>query len=118
MHLAPTVIAALFCGALLSMQLSGLHMHVNPQGDSGDLHVSHVHDAEPDGHSHNADVDVSVFELGTTWSKILTFLLPIVVMLFGIVWVLQTVWSPPRVQLSLQRRSRWRPPLRAPPLSP
>lgn len=119
MRLAPTFIAALFFVALLSMQLSGLHMHVNPQGDSGELHGSHTHGHDPDpiGHDHSLDIDVPVLELGATWAKILTFLIPIVALLLSVVWVLQSIWSPPRIPQFLQRRSHWRPPLRAPPPS-
>jgi hypothetical protein len=115
---ARTSVIALFCLALLGIQLSGSHLHVNLQGDSGGLHGSHVHDSHSDGHDHSADVDVSVLELGTIWSKVITFLVPIAMMLLGIVWVIQTIWPAPRPRLSLLRRTRWRPPLRAPPLSP
>jgi hypothetical protein len=119
MRLAPAFIIALFFITLLSMQLSGMHMHVNPQGDSGELHGSHTHDHDPgpSGHDHSSDIDVSVLELGATWAKLLTFLVPIATLLLSVVWVLQSNWPPSRILQSLQRRSRWRPPLRAPPPS-
>ena len=62
--------------ALLTLQSAGLHLHANPHTDGMQLHAEHVHDRDPDGHDHSADVDVTIFELSTLWAK-LTFLLPL-----------------------------------------
>ncbi len=117
MRLAPTFIAALICVALLGTQLSGMHRHVNLQSDSGGLHTTHVHDSDPDGHDDGADFDVSAFELGATWSKLLTFLPSLAITLLAVVWVVHTIWPRPPQRLAQRRRQRGRPPLRAPPLS-
>lgn len=113
---APYILALVFAG-LLSTQATGLHLHANVHGEGGGLHGAHLHHADPDGHDHSGDVDVALFELGATWSKILTFLIPFVTLLPAIVWMVQG-FPPPSVPiLSTRRRSRWRPPLRAPPLA-
>jgi hypothetical protein len=81
------------------------------------LHAEHVHDADPDGHDHSADVDVSIFELGTLWAK-LAFLLPALGMFLLVppirCWILRHSAEPSPARRS---QSRWRPPLRAPPLA-
>ena len=101
--------------ALLVFQSAGLHLHANPHTDGMQLHTEHVHDADPDGHDHSTDVDVTIFELGIVWAK-LAFLLPV----FGLAllmppvrcWILRySVRSSP----SRRGHLRWRPPLRAPP---
>ncbi len=117
MRRVPACILTFVFVALLSMQAAGLHLHVNLQGGDGGLHGAHVHHADPDGHDHGADVDVSLFELGATWSKILTFLVSVVSLPLAVVWVLQAFVPPSVTTLSTHRRSRWRPPLRAPPLA-
>jgi hypothetical protein len=89
---------------------------VNTTADGMQLHGEHVHDADPDGHDHSADVDVSIFELGTLWAKLL-FVLP--VLGFALAISATGCWRSrrPSVTTPVQRwRSRWRPPLRAPPL--
>ncbi len=63
---APYSIAAFACVCLLTMQLSGLHLHVNPD-DNGGLHGTHVHDTDHDGHGHEADTDVSLIKF--IWSS-------------------------------------------------
>ncbi len=98
------------------MQLSGLHMHVNPDG-AGGLHGAHVHETDSDGHghTHEFDTDVSVFELATSWGK-LDVVLPL--LLFTLLIVVQSgriVWTLAPDTFQYRRRSRWRPPLRAPP---
>jgi len=117
MRPATIFIVTVICVALLGMQLSGMHRHADLQGESGGLHTTHVHDSGSDGHDHSADFDVSAFELGAKWSKLLTFLPSIVIALLAISWIVQTVWPPPSQRLTQRQRIRWRPPLRAPPLS-
>lgn len=122
MRLAPKFIAPFFWVALLSLQLSGMHMHVSLAGGDGGLHGSHTthdadpHHADPHGDDHSTDVDVSMVELNSVWSKLLSFLLPVAIMLLSLVWLHQPVRlaAPPSFQL--KSRTRWRPPLRAPPL--
>ena len=116
MRLAPTFIVASICIALLGMQLSGMHLHASEQGDSGGLHTTHVHVSDPDGHDHSADFDVSAFELGAIWSKLLAFLPTLAITLLAVAWVIHSLRAPPPQRLTQRRRIHWRPPLRAPPL--
>lgn len=117
MHpLTPCILALVFAG-LLSSQAVGLHLHVNTHSEGGGLHASHVHHADPDGHDHSDDIDVSLFQFGATWSKILAFLMPCIALLLATVWLIQSFSPAPTPVLSTRRRSRWRPPLRAPPFT-
>ena len=118
MRLAPLSIVAFAGVAMLLMQFSGLHLHAGDHVDDAALHGAHVHDVGPDGHDHTADVDVSLIDYGIVWSKIMPVLMAILPTALAIVWVLHTLWPPPIPLIPLRRRSRWRPPLRAPPLSP
>ena len=115
MHSLPPCILALVFAGLLSSQAVGLHLHVNAHSESGGLHASHVHHADPDGHDHSDDIDVSLFEFGAAWSKILALPMPCVALLLATVWLVQGCSPAPAPVLSTRRRSRWRPPLRAPP---
>lgn len=117
MRLAPLFIVAITGIAMLSVQMSGLHMHASVDDEASRLHGTHVHDIGSDSHDHSADVDVSVLDLGIVWSKLMPMLLAIAVVL-AVVWTRQTEWPLPIRILSLRRQFRWRPPLRAPPLSP
>jgi hypothetical protein len=120
MRASPTWFIVIPVIALLSMQLSGLHMHVNPDG-AGGLHGTHVHEMVSAGHGHDHDheydTDVSLFELGTSWGNLILFLLPLLFIFFTFVRSGRIVCR--LVADTFQRRhhSRWRPPLRAPPLS-
>jgi len=118
MRLVPLSIIAFACVAMLLMQISGLHLHAGDHSNDASLHGAHVHDIAPDGHDHTADVDVSLIDFGIVWSKIMPVLMAILPTALAIVWVLHTLWPPPIPLIPLRRRSRWRPPLRAPPLSP
>ena len=117
MRLVPLCIIAFVGVAMLSMQMSGLHLHAGDHHNDAALHGVHVHDVDPDGHDHSADVDVSVIDFGIVWSKIMPVLLSIFPVTLAIVWVLHTLWPPTTLLIPLRRRSRWRPPLRAPPLT-
>ena len=118
MRLAPLSIIAFAGVAMLLMQISGLHLHAADHDDGAVLHGAHAHDVGPDGHDYSADVDVSLIDFGIVWSKIMPVLLAILPTVLAIVWVLHALWPPPTTLSPLRRRSRWRPPLRAPPLSP
>jgi hypothetical protein len=103
--------------ALLVLQSAGLHLHANTHTEGVQLHIEHVHDADPDGHDHSADVDVSIFELGTLWAK-LAFLLPQLGL--ALLVPIRRGWlsrSAEEAAPASQSQLRWRPPLRAPPLT-
>ena len=75
MRLNTVTILALVFVSLLSLQISGLHQHLNINGSDGDIHGTHLHNVNPDSHNHSAAVDVSFFELGVAWSKAMPFLI-------------------------------------------
>ena len=115
MRTRPALLVALICLSLLTMQISGLHLHVGADSDSAALHGTHVHDAGLEGHDHDADVDVSSFEPPTAWSKLLLFLSGPLFALLMVNWSGGSVWPPLTERLAIRWLSRWRPPLRAPP---
>jgi len=116
MRLTTTAILIIVCMSLLSLQFSGLHQHLSTQGSNGEAHGTHLHDLDPDVIDHDTEVDVSFFELGVSWSKIMPFLIPLILLLLIIGRTAQSVSFPPCQLLQPRKRSRWRPPLRAPPL--
>lgn len=112
------LLVALAGGAMLSMQMAGLHLHAGESGVDVGVHGAHLHEVDADGHDHSAAVDVTLVDLGIVWSKLMPVLLTVFPSILAIVWILQTLWPPPVRILPLRRRSHWRPPLRAPPLAP
>ena len=116
MRLTTSAILIIICLSLLSLQFSGLHQHVSTQGSIGEAHGTHLHDLDPDGSDHDTEVDVSFFELGFSWSKIMPFLITLILVLLIIGRTAQSVSFPTCQLLQPRKRSRWRPPLRAPPL--
>ena len=117
MRTAPALLIAIMCLSLLTMQMSGLHLHMSVDSQSGALHGTHLHDADPDGHGHDhgAEIDVSPFEQGVTWSKLIPILFALIFVLLTIRRTSTTVRPPLVERLSTRPRFRWRPPLRAPP---
>jgi hypothetical protein len=111
--LSPKLLA-LLCFCLLAMQVSGLHLHANLDGNSG-LHGTHVHEFDPDGQGHEAEIDVSFFESAVGWVKHLPFIILFIATLFAVVILGIKVGTPITKILHSFRQSRWRPPLRAPP---
>ena len=115
-HAMLIAVIAFLC--LLSMQMSGTHLHVDAGGDYAGLHGTHLHETDHHGNDHNAESDVSVLEeLGLTWSKLLPVILAAVALLFTQHWPRQQTWLLPVQFAKPRRRSRWRPPLRAPPIT-
>ena len=117
MRTAPLLLIAIMCLGLLTLQMSGLHLHVSADSQGSALHGTHLHDADLDGHGHDhdADVDISPFEPGTESSKPVPFLIIFVFALLAIIWASETVYPLLVERLTAPCRSRWRPPLRAPP---
>ena len=121
MRTAPALLIAFMCLSLLTLQMSGLHLHMSTDGQGGALHGMHLHDADPGGHGHghghdhDADVNISPFELAATWPNPVTLLVTFLVTLLVSIWASETVWHPFADRLFARSRSRWRPPLRAPP---
>jgi hypothetical protein len=117
MRTALALLIAIMCLSLLTLQMSGLHLHVSADSQSGALHGTHLHDVDFDGHGqdHDAEVDISLFEPGTLSSKLIPFIVTFVFTLLAIIWASEMVWPPLVERLTARDRSRWRPPLRAPP---
>jgi hypothetical protein len=78
------------------MQMSGLHLHANADSQSGALHGTHLHDADIDGHGHDHEdeIDVSPFEPGVTWSKLIPILLALIFVLLSLKRTSTTVRPP------------------------
>jgi hypothetical protein len=132
----PLALAA--CLSLLSMQLSGVHVHADDSGYVGvpeasftHSHGHHVHDNEHHGgnakvdHGHRGDSapahdyehakDVSVPDLALGTFK-LPLAIPAPILLFTEFPAIRTLASTDFVFPVLSgRHTRWRPPLRAPP---
>jgi hypothetical protein len=117
MRLAPALLIAIMCLSLLTLQMSGLHLHVSADSQSDALHGTHLHDADPEwrGHDHDAEIDVSSFEPGFTFSKLIPILIALIFALLPIIRTCTTVWPSLVERFPTRHRSRWRPPLRAPP---
>ncbi|NOR41513.1 MAG: hypothetical protein GQ537_09910 [Gammaproteobacteria bacterium] len=117
MRSAPVFLIAIMCLSLLTLQMSGLHLHMSEESQGAALHGAHIHVADLDGHGHDheADVDISPFELGTASSKLLPVLVTLIFALLAVIWASKAVWLPLVEHFSTRGRSRWRPPPRAPP---
>ena len=123
------------CVSLLAVQLGGLHMHVDADGNVGgvkgvDLHApllhshggyTHVHlpgtphHEHPGDPEHAGDNDISVIEMRSGKSKLtdFTFNLHLTLAIHRVlVEQVRPIISEPQ---PITRKSRWRPPLRAPP---
>jgi len=128
-------VPVLACMSLLAVQLGGLHMHVDADGNFGsvkgvDLHVpllhshggyTHVHlpgtphHEHPGDPEHAGDNDISVIEMRSGKSKLtdFTFNLHLTLAIHRVlVEQVRPIISEPQ---PITRKSRWRPPLRAPP---
>ncbi|MEQ8206919.1 MAG: hypothetical protein RIA65_12135 [Woeseia sp.] len=122
MNRSAAALVLLACTALLALQFSGLHLHLHALngGDASEENVAHLHVAVPDldEHEYDADVDVSLFELGSTAQKSMPFIVAIAAAILLLLWVYKVSWPVPVNSFRFMCRPRWRPLLRAPPLSP
>jgi hypothetical protein len=105
-----------FC--LLSLQLSGLHLHVDAYGadNATELHGTHLHEDESDEHGHDSDVDVGLTEPGITWKNYFPILAMFTLTLLVTFPRVAKIWTPTVEPFFTSYRSHWRPPMRAPPL--
>ena len=106
------------CLSLVGGQVSGLHMHVDKHGYTGSPHATHVHKGGADGHGHEHETDVNAIDLGAVASKPVLLLVAIALVIVMIFNVCQWLAPEPVLVPVPRGRMRWRPPLRAPPLSP
>ena len=116
-----TFVAVYLCIAFLFVQWSGLHLHINIDGHSNALHVSHVHGIDLEdhghGHDHNTDIDVSLFELSGNWFKQIQNVLIFTLTLILSVTTTILVWPPSFNNTLSQRHAYLRPVLRGPPIT-
>lgn len=128
MRQASNIFAAIACICLLALQASGLHLHVDAAGHDAGVHSDHLHHNAAEGHSHHgtpekahdhsAEADVSLFEqLSASWSQLIPILIAFGIAAYLVVLFRECPSSRPRQQAKVRRRGRWRPPLRAPPIS-
>lgn len=121
---------------MVALQLSGIHMHVDGSGYVGVPEGAHLHSAfvhehgeagidHPDpvavGHPHEHDQefdgakDVSLFELVSGASKQILALVWFALVLPLLLWQAARLLPTFALPVRTGRRTRWRPPLRAPP---
>ena len=126
-------ILILCCCSLLAIQLSGMHFHVSRFGQEAGVRVvhqhqvvsiKHSHDAQPDHHTvngihdHVVEVDVtSPDQVSTTWVKLIPVMIACVVAAIFSALSQTPGLTPLRSPAGVRRRERWRPQLRAPPVS-
>ena len=109
------------------MQFSGLHMHADANGQDAGLHLTHLHSAapevhshhgNPDGYDHSAELDVSLTEqLSTGWIKLIPLLIVSVIAVLLGLRLLTRLRLAPTQSGKVRHLERWHPPLRAPPIS-
>ena len=128
MQIASNFVVAIFCLCLLSTQMSGMHFHIDEDGQGAGIHTSHQHQIQPATdhhhneadyvHNHSVEVDVSLPEqLSATWTKLLPVLIACIIAAILGLRLHQPVLIPCISLTRVLRRERWRPPLRAPPIS-
>ncbi|MGK0473113.1 MAG: hypothetical protein ACJAR0_003605 [Candidatus Azotimanducaceae bacterium] len=120
------VIIASLC--LLAMQLSGMHYHVDENGKGAGVHSAHQHQVDSEHHQghhqlssvhdHKAEIDVSLPEqLSSIWAKLIPAIMACALAIIIVSKALhRPILSFLRTPARVRRRSRWRPPLRAPPI--
>ena len=104
----------LLCVCLLAMQVSGLHLHASHHGSS-EVHGTHIHPADVDGHSNESGTDIGYLAYVIGWMKPIPFLLLFITPLILVVEHSRQVWAPITKTFHPYCYSHWRPPLRAPP---
>ena len=99
---------------LVSMQASGIHLHVNTAG-AGGIHSSNIHESGLNDQDHFGDTDVSLFEVISSATQAAYFVAVFVFALLVVTKCEAHLWAASTRRLGPRHRSRWRPPLRAPP---
>ena len=115
MRIRSITFLAFICLSLLALQVSGMHLHTTLEG-AGELHGTHVHDADPDEHDHQSDVDIGYLEYASSWAKPVPFLFFAITLFVFFAAAIRRAWIPFHTLFHFGNHLRWRPPLRAPPL--
>jgi len=129
MKILSNSMVTLACLCLLVMQLSGMHFHVDENGKDAGVHAAHHHQVDPEHHQdhhplssvhdHKPEIDISSTELlGLIWTKLIPAIMACVLATIIVsIGLHQPILALLRAPTRVRRRSRWRPPLRAPPIS-
>ena len=129
MNILSKSIVTLACLCLLVMQLSGMHFHADENGKDAGVHAAHHHQVDSEQlqghhhlslvHYHKAQIDVSSTELlGSIWTRLIPAIMACALATIIVsIGLHQPILSLLRAAARVRRRSRWRPPLRAPPIS-
>jgi hypothetical protein len=117
MHTSCQSLIIYMCVALLSVQWSGLHLHVDLDAHDSTPHISNLHGFDTDKHDHEADVDVQLFDLSSSWYKLIQFFILATLVLFVASIFTRANLPPPSKHYCYHRYHFLRPILRAPPLS-
>ncbi|MDA0824498.1 MAG: hypothetical protein O3C28_19055 [Proteobacteria bacterium] len=107
-------LAILIVMSLASLQAGGIHLHVNAAG-SGGFHGMHIHETELSDHDHLGDTDVSLLEVIRNVNQTFPFIAVFIFTLLVVAKCDAYLFASRTGLLSPRHRSRWRPPLRAPP---
>lgn len=102
-------------GALLFMQWSGIHLHINIDSSDAVPHLSQLHGLDQEHDEHESDIDVSLADISTSWFKLVQFFIVSALILFGLPAKSQTLRPPPLLRHFNSKHSYRRPVLRAPP---
>ena len=104
------------CCALLFMQFSGIHIHIDlDSSDKASIHQLNLYDVKDHVSDHDTDIDLDIFELNTNWSKVFQYFVVSAFLLLGVFAAGKYFWPPPLLKRKLARKYFWRPVLRAPP---
>ena len=107
------------CSALLFMQFSGIHIHVDLDSlDNAGAHHLNLYDLKDHVSHHDADIDLNIFELNTNWSKIFQYFVVTAFLLLSLFVNGKYFCPPPLLKRKPARKYFWRPVLRAPPKLP
>lgn len=105
------------CIALLSVQWSGLHLHVDMDAHDSSSHISKLHGFDADKHDHESDVDVQLFDLSSSWYKLIQYFILATLILYAASLFSRVNLPPPSKHYCYNKYHFFRPILRAPPLS-
>ena len=110
---------ALACLSFLTISLSGFHLHAEfSEHHEMESHEQGLHQAFADGVEHESEhVDVAVFEPGSGFSKVETFVASFAIPELAAQPVVDILWSKDAPHAVLWRYLRLRPSPRAPPIS-
>jgi hypothetical protein len=123
----PNTIGIFACVSLLVLQFSGLHLHADAGGNDAGLHVAHLQHVVAENHSHHGTVDAHdhgaetnvllADQLSASWAKLIALLIGFMIAVLLCLRLLTRLRLAPTRPRKVQHLERWRPPLRAPPIS-